>query len=68
MPRRQRRYPKEKLEWVDYKDVAFLRRFLGTWGKIKTARESGLSASEQRRVADAIKRARYLALIPYTSR
>lgn len=63
-----RKYPKEKLEWVDYKDVAFLRRFLGTWGKIKSARESGLTAGEQRRVADAIKRARYLALLPYTSR
>lgn len=68
MARRMRKYPKEKLEWVDYKDVTFLRRFLGTWGKIKSARESGLTASEQRRVADAIKRARFLALLPYSSR
>lgn len=66
--RRNRNYPKEKLAWVDYKDVAFLRRFLGTWGKMKARRETGLSAPQQRRMAEAIKRARLLALLPYASR
>lgn len=66
--RRLKKYPPEKLAWVDYKDIAFLRKFLGTWGKIKSAKESGLTAKEQRRVSDAIKRARYLALLPYTER
>ena len=68
MRRKPRRYPAEKLLWVDYKDVAFLRKFLGIWGKIKTARESGLRAKEQRRVSQAIKRARFLALLPYSER
>ncbi|MBI4185480.1 30S ribosomal protein S18 [Candidatus Berkelbacteria bacterium] len=68
MRRKPRRYPAEKLAWVDYKDVAFLRKFLGTWGKIKTGKESGLTAKEQRRVSEAIKRARFLALLPYTER
>lgn len=66
--RKARRYPAEKLIWVDYKDVAFLRKFLGTWGKIKGAKENGLMAGEQRRVRDAIKRARFLALLPYSER
>lgn len=66
--RRMKNYPKEKLAWVDYKDIAFLRRFLGTWGKMKSRREAGLTSPQQRRVSQAIKRARFLALLPYTSR
>ncbi|MBI4023114.1 30S ribosomal protein S18 [Candidatus Berkelbacteria bacterium] len=68
MRRRYKKYPKEKLIWVDYKDVLFLRKFLGTWGKVKSAKDNGLSALEQRKVAQAIKRARFLAMLPYAER
>jgi len=56
----------EKTQVIDYKDVGMLRRFLSERGKIKGRRKSGTCAKHQRRLAIAIKRARHLALIPYT--
>ena len=53
---------------VDYKDAELVRRFLSTQGKIYSRRKSGLCAFHQRRLAIAAKRARYLALVPYTTR
>ncbi|MFW6060483.1 MAG: 30S ribosomal protein S18 [Phycisphaeraceae bacterium] len=53
--------------YLDYKRVDDLRRFLTPNGKIQSRKKSGLSAREQRLVAQAIKRARYMALMPYTS-
>lgn len=50
---------------IDYKDVALLRRFLSTRGKILPSRITGVSAKYQRELATAIKRARALALLPY---
>ncbi|MCB9521395.1 MAG: 30S ribosomal protein S18 [Myxococcales bacterium] len=50
---------------IDYKDVALLRRFLSTRGKILPSRITGVSAKYQRELATAIKRARHLALLPY---
>ena len=52
---------------LDYKRVDDLRRFLTPNGKIQSRKKSGLSAREQRLIARAIKRARYMALMPYTS-
>ncbi|MDH4358334.1 MAG: 30S ribosomal protein S18 [Candidatus Berkelbacteria bacterium] len=49
----------------DYKDSG-LSRFLNSWAKIKSRRESRLCSRHQRNLATAIKRARYLALLPYT--
>ena len=51
---------------VDYKDVAFLRKFTTSEFKVKAARRSKLSDKDQRRVANAIKVARFMALMPYT--
>jgi len=51
---------------LDYKDVAFLRRFLSDRGRIETRRRSNCCAKHQRILAQAIKRARHLALLPYT--
>jgi len=51
---------------LDYKDVAFLRRFLSDRGRIETRRRSNCCAKHQRALAQAIKRARHLALLPYT--
>jgi small subunit ribosomal protein S18 len=59
---------KDKTEWVDYKDVNVLRRFMSDRGKIRSRRVSGNCAQHQRDVAVAIKTARELALLPYTQR
>ncbi len=52
---------------VDYKDTALLRRFISERGKIRARRVTGLSVQDQRKVAIAIKNAREMALLPYTS-
>ncbi len=53
--------------FVDYKRADDLRRFMTPNGKIQGRKRSGLTAREQRLVAAAIKRARYMGLLPYTS-
>ncbi|MBI2623987.1 30S ribosomal protein S18 [Candidatus Parcubacteria bacterium] len=57
---------KQNIQVVDYKDTELLRRFLTGQFKIAAPRRTGLCAKHQRRVATAIKRTRYLALLPYT--
>lgn len=52
----------------DYKNAQVLRKFISSYGKIAPRRRSGLCAKHQRKVAMAIKRARFMALLPYTSR
>lgn len=52
---------------IDYKDPALLRRFISERGKIVPRRISGVCAKNQRKLAVAIKRARNLALLPYTT-
>lgn len=63
--RRRNRY--SKLESVDYKDVDTLRKFINERGKIVSRRVSGLSAKQQRMITRAIKRARDMALLPFTT-
>ena len=58
----------EKIEYVDWKDVNLLRRFVSERSKIRARRVSGNSAQQQKMVADAIKVAREMALIPYATR
>lgn len=53
---------------VDYKDVGTLRRFISSYMKIAPRRRSGLCAKHQRQVANAVKRARQAALIPYLAK
>ena len=55
-------------EWVDYKDVMLLRKFMSDRGKIRSRRVTGNCAQHQRDVAEAIKNARELVLLPYTQR
>ncbi|MCL1693488.1 MAG: 30S ribosomal protein S18 [Actinomycetia bacterium] len=52
-------------EFVDYKDVALLRKFMSDRGKIRSRRVTGLSEKRQHQVATAIKNAREMALLPY---
>ncbi len=54
------------IQHVDYKDVDLLKDFVGENGKIIPARITGTKSGYQRMLSDAIKRARYLALLPYT--
>jgi small subunit ribosomal protein S18 len=56
-----------KLEEIDYKDVATLQRLTSAQGKLFSRKRSGLNAPTQRRVALAVKRARFMALLPYVS-
>ena len=58
----------ERVEYVDYKDVNLLRRFQSDRAKIRARRVTGNDAQQQREVARAIKNAREMALLPYTSR
>ncbi len=57
----------DRAEFIDYKDVAKLRRFISERGKILPRRVTGTCARHQRELTVAIKRARHLALLPYTS-
>ena len=59
---------KEGVDWIDYKDVNLLRRFMSDRAKIRARRVSGNCAQHQRDVAMAIKSARELALLPYATR
>jgi small subunit ribosomal protein S18 len=56
----------DKVDTVDYKDGGRLRRFISDRGKIEPRRKTGTCARHQRRLTIAIKRARHLALLPYT--
>ncbi len=58
----------EKVAYVDYKDVNLLRRFMSDRAKIRARRVTGNDAQQQAVVAQAIKNAREMALLPYTSR
>ncbi len=60
------RFTAEGVEEIDYKDLETLKAYVSETGKIVPSRIKGAKAKYQRRLATAIKRARYLALIPYT--
>ena len=60
------RFTVEKFTEIDYKDAELLKSYISETGKIIPSRITGTSAKFQRMLATAIKRARYLALIPYT--
>lgn len=57
----------DKVEFIEYKDVAKLKRFLSERGKIVPRRVTGTCAHHQRELTIAIKRARHIALLPYVS-
>lgn len=60
-------YCKDKIEQVDWKDVATLRKFVSERGKIRSRRITGACRRHQSQIARAIKRARELALLPYAA-
>ena len=66
--RRKRSKLRVKAEEIDYKNVELLKRFLSDKGRINPARVTGADAKSQRKITRAIKRARNIALLPYTRR
>jgi small subunit ribosomal protein S18 len=70
-PRRPRRrvcsFCVEKVQRIDYKDVGRIRRYISDRGKIDPRRKSGTCAKHQRMLTTALKRARFMALLPYTA-
>jgi small subunit ribosomal protein S18 len=74
MPRRRGRQRRKvchftlhKIDYIDYKNVELLRKFISERGKIAPRRATGTSSKHQRRLTVAIKRARQMALLPYTN-
>ena len=61
------RFKKAGIKYVDYKDEEFLKKFLNEQGKILPRRITGTSLKFQKKVAQAVKRARTLALLPYVT-
>lgn len=60
-------FTKNKITYIDYKDVELLKKFISSNGKITPRRVTGTSAKYQRMLARAIKRARQMALLPYVT-
>ncbi|MBP8301822.1 MAG: 30S ribosomal protein S18 [Planctomycetes bacterium] len=58
----------DKIEYIDYKDVNLLTRFVSDRSKIRNRRVTGNTVQQQREIANAIKNSREMALIPYTKR
>jgi len=61
------RFTQAEFQYIDYKDVDTLQRFLNDQGKILPRRVTGTSAKFQRQYSKAVRRARFLALIPYVA-
>ncbi len=59
------RFKKHRIKYIDYKDPNFLLKFVNEQGKILPRRVTGTSLKYQRKVSQAVKRARHLALLPY---
>ncbi len=65
MAHQSQREELEHKKFVDYKDVAYLRQFMNPHAKILAKKRTGMSSGKQREITLAIKRARYMALLPY---
>ncbi|MEZ4804794.1 MAG: 30S ribosomal protein S18 [Bacteroidia bacterium] len=61
------RFKKHGIKYVDYKDANFLLKFMNEQGKILPGRITGTSDKYQRKVATAVKRARFMAILPYVA-
>jgi len=57
----------KELNYVDYKDVEYLQRFINEQGKLLPRRVTNISAKTQRQITTAVKRARHLAMLPYVA-
>ena len=65
--KKYRRFKKSGIKYIDYKNPEFLKKFLNEQGKLLPRRITGTSLKYQRKVAQAVKRSRHLALLPYVA-
>ena len=66
-PKKYCRFKKSGIRYIDYKDPEFLKKFLNEQGKLLPRRLTGTSLKFQRKVAQAVKRARHIGLLPYVT-
>lgn len=60
-------FKKHNIKHIDYKDVEMLKKFLNPHGRILSRKKTGVSAFYQRQLAMAVKRSRFMGLLPYVS-
>lgn len=58
-------FEENQIKHIDYKDVAVLSKFINPFGRILSRKRTGLTAKNQRKLANAIKRSRFMGLMPY---
>jgi len=68
MQKQQCYFSQNNIKHVDYKDLELLKKFLNPHGKILAHTRSGISSKYQRKLAEAVKRARFMGLLPYVVR
>ena len=68
MKKQENYFQENKITYIDYKDIDTLKKFLTPHARIQSTKRSGVPAKYQRSLAMAIKRARFLGLLPYVSR
>lgn len=66
--KKQCAFCRKKIDNIDFKDINTISKYLTPWSKIKPRRDTGTCSKHQRRLSEAIKRARYMALMPYVKR
>ena len=60
-------FSQHNIKYIDYKDTDILKKFLNPHGRILSRKRTGISAKYQRQLASAVKRARFLSLLPYVA-
>jgi len=58
-------FREHKVKHIDYKDTELLKKFLNPYGRINSRKKTDLSGKHQRKLSEAVKRARFMALIPF---
>lgn len=61
-------FDQHNIKFIDYKDTELLKRFINPHGRMISRKRSGISARFQRQLATAVKRARFIGLLPYVAR
>lgn len=61
-------FSQNNIKYIDYKDTELLKKFLNPHGRIQGSKRTGVSAKMQRQLAQAVKRARFMGLLPYVAR
>ena len=66
--KRQCAFCRRKVDFIDFRETNTIMKYLSPWSKIKPGRDTGTCAKHQRMLTEAIKRARFMALMPYVKR